>query len=187
MTRQEAMSIRALLQVVVSLTLWHSGVTLVSGYQPIETSGSSTDGLYTQERNKEEQEGYKTRKERPSANPGLLLLLEVQLLQCGYDRKESHWNYMRVYAAPARTRGNGGNFNITQAAAMQQNAQVLGSAFLCVHRVFLFLGGSLGGLTDPVEMALGFLNAGPGLTPELSWGKAFHGPPEHQFHPRSVL
>ncbi|TIA44092.1 hypothetical protein D6C79_06582, partial [Aureobasidium pullulans] len=82
--------------------------------------GSSTDGLYTRkversnmayrlgihlskgmsytidclkkhdERNKEEQEGYKTRKERPSANPGLLLLLEVQLLQCGYDRKESH-------------------------------------------------------------------------------------------------
>lgn len=67
-------------------------------------------------RNKEEQEGYKTRKERPSVNLGLLLLLEVQLLQYGYDRKESHWNYMRVYAAPARTRGNGGNFNITQAA-----------------------------------------------------------------------
>ncbi|THZ52002.1 hypothetical protein D6C90_01450 [Aureobasidium pullulans] len=102
---------------------------------------------------------------------------------------------MRVYAAPARTRGNGGNFNITQAAgrrtaicrriqrtaspqepqlyyrivAMQQNVQVLGSALLCVHRVFLFLGGFLGGLTDPVEMALGFLNAGPGLTRELSW------------------
>ncbi|THZ27634.1 hypothetical protein D6C89_03069 [Aureobasidium pullulans] len=46
----------------------------------------------------------------------LLLLLKVQLLQCGYDRKKSHWNYMRVYAAPARTRGNGGNFHITQAA-----------------------------------------------------------------------
>jgi len=52
---------------------------------------------------------------------------------------------------------------------MQQNVQVLGSALLCVHRVFLFLGGFLGGLTDPVEMALGFLNAGPGLTRELSW------------------
>ncbi|THW00587.1 hypothetical protein D6D26_05606, partial [Aureobasidium pullulans] len=68
------------------------------------------------ERNKEEQEGYKPRKERPSANPGLLLLLEVQSLQCSYDRKKSHWNYMRVYSAPARTRGNGSNFNITQAA-----------------------------------------------------------------------
>ncbi|THY47890.1 hypothetical protein D6C98_06930 [Aureobasidium pullulans] len=83
---------------------------------------------------------------------------------------------MRVYAAPARTRGNGGNFNITQATGrraaivtMQQNVHVLGSAFLCVHRVFLFLGGFLGGLTDPVEVALGFLNAGPGLTRELSW------------------
>ncbi|THY45128.1 hypothetical protein D6C99_06531 [Aureobasidium pullulans] len=116
------MSIHTLLQVVVSLKLWHSGVTLVSGYKPIKTSGSSTDGLYTRkierrwemhannnggmtgtkssddllhflskvERNKEEQEGYKTRKERPSVNPGLLLLLEVQLLQCGYDRKKSH-------------------------------------------------------------------------------------------------
>jgi len=41
------MSIHTLLQVVVPLTLWHSGVTLFSGYQPIETSGSSTDGLYT--------------------------------------------------------------------------------------------------------------------------------------------
>ncbi|THY47892.1 hypothetical protein D6C98_06929 [Aureobasidium pullulans] len=114
------MSIHTLLQVVVSLKLWHSGVSLVSGYQPIETSGSCTDGLYTRkiersnmayrlgihlskgmsytidclkkhdERNKEEQEGYKTRKERPSVNPGLLLLLEVQLLQCGYDRKKFH-------------------------------------------------------------------------------------------------
>ncbi|THX22057.1 hypothetical protein D6C77_05364 [Aureobasidium pullulans] len=182
------MSIHTQLQVVVSLKLWHSGVTLVSGYQPIETSGSSTDGLYTRkiersnmayrlgihlskgmsytidclkkhdERNKEEQEGYETRKERPSVNPGLLLLLEVQLLQCGYDRKKSHWNYMRVYAAPARTRGNGGNFNITQAAGRRT---AIGSAFLCNHRVFLFLGGFLGGLKDPVEMTRGFLNAGP--------------------------
>lgn len=41
------MSIHTLLQVVVSLTLWYSGVTLVSGYKPIKTSGNSTDGLYT--------------------------------------------------------------------------------------------------------------------------------------------
>lgn len=52
---------------------------------------------------------------------------------------------------------------------MQQRVQVLGSALLCVHRVFLFLGGFLGGLTDPVEMALGFLNTGSGLARELSW------------------
>ncbi|TIA08192.1 hypothetical protein D6C81_09186 [Aureobasidium pullulans] len=128
------MSIHTLLQVVVSLKLWHSGVTLISGYKPIKTSGSSTDGLYTRKiepsnmayrlsytidclkKHDRRARRVQNAKREASVNPGLLLLLEVQLLQCGYDRKKLHWNYRKVHAAFARTRGNGGNFNITQAA-----------------------------------------------------------------------